>query len=111
MLPAPHRLRHSRDFRRVLRRGRTRAARTVVVHAAPADGVCRVGFVVGRDVGTAVRRNRVKRRLRHLVAADLAAIAGTDLVVRARPAAAGADYAELRSDLCRCLRGLEKARS
>lgn len=52
--------------------------------AAPA----RVGFVVSRAVGGAVIRNRVKRRLRHLLAARLSILsAGSLLVVRALPAA------------------------
>jgi ribonuclease P protein component len=71
-----------------------------VVHAAQSKltGV-RVGFVVSRSVGNAVTRNRVKRRLRHLVADRLAATpAGVDLVVRALPGAATAP-AGVRSDL------------
>ncbi len=56
-----------------------------------------VGFVVSRAVGNAVARNRVKRRLRHLVAEALtiandcngpAVPAGTAIVIRALPAAA-----------------------
>lgn len=71
--------------------------------------VARVGFVVGRQVGNAVTRNRVKRRLRHLVAARLAqpvAVGaplasdpgGFDLVIRALPQASDAGR-ELVSDL------------
>jgi ribonuclease P protein component len=49
----------------------------------------RAGFVVGRVVGPAVTRNRVRRQLRHLTAARLDQFAaGTDLVIRATPAAA-----------------------
>lgn len=49
----------------------------------------RAGFIVSRAVGNAVRRNRVKRRLRHLAAAALpAAPFAVDVVVRALPPAA-----------------------
>jgi ribonuclease P protein component len=64
---------------------------------------CRVGFVVGRDVGGAVTRNRVRRRLRHLVRARLEDLPAGVLVVRALPAAADAEFRELRDDLARCL--------
>nr|WP_246081719.1 ribonuclease P protein component [Nocardioides litoris] len=88
------------------RRGRRAAAATVVVHARPeaGDGP-RAGFVVGRTVGGAVVRNRVRRRLRHLVAGRIEAWpGGTTVVVRALPAAAVASYATLESDLDACLR-------
>jgi len=59
----------------------------------------RVGFVVGKSVGNAVTRNRVRRRLRHLVAPELP---GTphqvSVVVRALPRAAIAP-AEVPTDL------------
>jgi ribonuclease P protein component len=67
----------------------------------------RVGFVVSRAVGNAVVRNRVRRRLRHLVRDRLPELSlpspGVVIVVRALPAAAGASYDELRGDLARCL--------
>ncbi|HEY1739478.1 MAG TPA: ribonuclease P protein component, partial [Acidimicrobiia bacterium] len=42
----------------------------LTVAAAPSlePGVARVGFAIGRGVGTAVDRNRLRRRLRHVVA-------------------------------------------
>ena len=64
---------------------------TLVVHAGRVDGSdgTRVGFVVSKQVGNAVVRNRVKRRLRHLAADQLPSTPpGLDLVVRALPAAA-----------------------
>ena len=65
----------------------------------PADGP-RAGFVVGRSVGNSVCRHRVTRQLRHLVAARLHRLPPTaDLVVRARPEAAGAGAASLARDL------------
>lgn len=90
MLPAESRLRNSTDFRDTLRQG-VRCGRTsLVVHARRVDAApSRAGFIVSRAVGNAVRRNRVKRRLRHLTAAVLpAAPFGVDVVVRALPDAA-----------------------
>ena len=60
----------------------------------------RVGFVVGRAVGNSVVRHRTVRRLRHLVRDRLDRLpAGSILVVRALPPAAGADSAALGRDL------------
>ena len=55
--------------------------------------------MVGKAVGNAVVRNRVKRRLRHLVRERLAGLPGSVvLVVRALPASATASYAALGVD-------------
>ena len=118
MLPVRHRLTEGESFRRAVRTGRRAGSRTLVVHleaaspeaAAPLGAALLVGFVVSRAVGNAVHRNRVKRRLRHLVADQLAALPPTGvLVVRALPAAAAASAAELRSDLARCLERVTSA--
>jgi ribonuclease P protein component len=67
----------------------------------------RVGFVVSRAVGGAVVRNRVARRLRHLVRSRLALLPpDTLLVIRALPPAANATSAELAMDLDAVLRRL-----
>jgi ribonuclease P protein component len=111
VLPAPHRLRHSNDFRRTVRQGRRLTASTLVVHALSSSAAepAKVGFVVSRAVGKAVQRNTVKRRLRHAVVDHLDQLTGFDLVVRAKPEAAAADYARLKSDIDRCCRTLEEA--
>ena len=70
----------------------------------------RVGFVVSRAVGGAVVRNRVARRLRHLVRSRLQQLPpGTLLVIRALPPAATATSAELAMDLDAVLRRLRLA--
>ena len=84
-----------------------------MLHLAGADDpssgrtLPQVGFVVSRAVGNAVVRNRVRRRLRHLVRDRLPELSvltpGAVLVVRVLPAAAGSTYDELRGDLARCL--------
>lgn len=90
MLPASARLRSSDDFRTTVRRGRRIGRPTLVLHVVSRpDTITRAGFVVSKAVGGAVTRNRVKRRLRHLVAARLTGTGtGLDVVVRALPAAA-----------------------
>ena len=110
MLPARHRLRQRADFAAVMRgKGGARAAsHLIVVHANRTDARAgeppRVGFVVSRQVGTAVVRNRVKRRLRAQVATRIDGIpAGHDLVVRANPPAATATSASLGADLDRLM--------
>jgi ribonuclease P protein component len=105
------------EFDTAVRRGRRAGYGRLVVHAdaaptAPGESgepaaVPRVGFVVSRAVGGSVVRNRVRRRLRHLVRSRLGPFApGTLLVVRALPAAATATSAELAVDLDAALRRL-----
>lgn len=74
---------------------------------ARGDDSPRVGLVVSKAVGNAVTRTRVKRRLRAQAAGILPSLPpGTDVVVRANPAAADADSRELGEALRHCLRGL-----
>ena len=80
-----------------------RPARGPEVRVTPPSGA-RAGFVVGKAVGNSVVRHRVTRRLRAAVREELDRLPATaDLVVRARPEAATADSADLRSDLRRGL--------
>lgn len=109
MLPASYRLRSSREFDETVRRGRRTGSTTLVVHvqSGGAGGNARAGLVVSRAVGGAVSRNRVKRRLRHLLRSRLDTLpAGTTLVLRALAAAATAPGSELARDLDACLHRL-----
>ncbi|WP_265442618.1 ribonuclease P protein component [Flexivirga meconopsidis] len=107
MLPVEHRLRDSADFSAVLRSrrsGRAASKLLVVTVAATGSASPRVGLVVSKTVGNAVVRNRTKRILRHLMATRLAMLPpGTDVVVRANPAAAGHSSADLGTELDRLL--------
>ncbi|MDO5092293.1 MAG: ribonuclease P protein component [Propionibacteriaceae bacterium] len=101
MLPRARRLRRSGDFTATFRQGSRAGSPSVVVHVAvgrddPSEAT-RVGFVVSKAVGNAVVRNRVKRRLRHLVI-GLPSPAAADIVVRALPPAA-TEPGRLVSDL------------
>jgi ribonuclease P protein component len=115
VLAAAQRLRRSTDFAAAIRGGRRAGRRTLVIHLLleePASAVtARAGFVVSKAVGNAVTRNKVKRRLRHLVRPRLTDLpGGTTLVVRALPAAAEASFAELGADLDAALAAARSSR-
>jgi ribonuclease P protein component len=106
VLPQQTRMRSPEEFRRTLRSGR-RAGGAVVAGAmllpagaVPTDAGPKVGLVVSRAVGSAVVRNRVKRRLRELMRRRIGSLpGGCLLVLRAHPAAAGVRQADLAADL------------
>jgi ribonuclease P protein component len=104
------RLRAQADFVRVRREGRAVAgtyltlgyARRPDAAGAPVqpEFATRVGFTIGKRVGNAVTRNRVRRRLRELMRRRWRGIAPAwDLVIVARPPAARADAATLAREL------------
>jgi ribonuclease P protein component len=109
VLPQQSRMRRPEDFRRVLRTGRRAGGSVLAGHLLLVAGTpeavrsgdpAKVGFIVSRAVGSAVVRNRVKRRLRELMRRRLASLpGGCLLVLRAHPAAAGARQADLAADL------------
>jgi ribonuclease P protein component len=133
VLAAAQRLRRREEFVATIRAGWRAGRGFVVVHvdapdARPADtGVCtdsapvpagradlppRVGFIIPKTVGKAVARNKVRRRLRHLVSERLEELpAGTAVVVRALPGAADRGYSALADDLDAALAAVRSRRS
>jgi ribonuclease P protein component len=94
--PSSHEsLRNSRDFRRVLDDGARRRIGGIVVVGSPGRaGPPRVGLVVSRSCGSAVARNRIKRRLRSAArATELEP--GIDYVIIANRQVADAPYEQL----------------
>lgn len=107
MLPRANRLTDGADYRAVVRRGaRCSGAHTVTYVVAPSDGgATRFGFIVSKQVGTAVARNTVRRRLKAICAEALPdLVTGSQVVIRAIPGAADTPYRQLRDDVARCLR-------
>ncbi len=84
-----HRLSRSRDFEAVYRHGRSLASRYLVLYSfarEQTDGEPRLGLAVPKSLGSAVTRNRLKRRLREAWRARLDDVpAGRDYVLVARP--------------------------
>jgi ribonuclease P protein component len=95
-------IRKRRDFLAVAR-GRRQAERGLVLQALDRhdDAPPRAGFTVTRKVGSAVIRNRAKRRLRAAAAEilPLAAKYGYDYVLIGRHATPTRRWAELLADL------------
>jgi ribonuclease P protein component len=70
------------------------------------DGPARIGFTVSRQVGNAVERNRVRRRLREIVRLSEGGgmHGGHDYVLIGRRPALAAPFGEMRQDLDAALR-------
>jgi ribonuclease P protein component len=103
-----YRLTRSQDFDAVYRRGRSVSTRFLILYWFPREevgGEPRLGLAVPKRVGSAVTRNRIKRRLRELWRVRAGEIpAGCDYVLVARPGLAeaaetrGADWMAERLD-------------
>ena len=106
MLARPHRLTRGSEYKAVVRRGRRCAgAHTITyVNRVVTDGPARFGFIVSKQVGGAVVRNTVRRRLKALCFETIDGVPpGSDVVIRALPSAASASFDDLRSDVVKCL--------
>jgi ribonuclease P protein component len=109
-------LKHS-DFDRVYRQGRRYALRNMAMFYLRREGNetpgIRVGLTVGRALGGAVVRNRIKRRLREVVRLSLADPElqpdfAVDVVINPRKAVATVDFADLKSEVAEGLRAIRQ---
>ncbi|HEY4556678.1 MAG TPA: ribonuclease P protein component [Enteractinococcus sp.] len=115
MLPQHQRIRTPAQFFDTQRSGSRFGNRNVVVSAniRPVIGQApRAGFIVSKAVGNAVTRNKIKRRLRAIVADLFARDFGievpsgsVDIVVRALPASASLDFDELKESTTHAVHG------
>jgi ribonuclease P protein component len=96
-------LRHA-DFERVYKQGRRHFAAhmTVFYLQRPEGDGMRVGFTVGRVLGGAVERNRMKRRLRESVRLSRPAVGpAVDVVINPKKSVRTAEFAVLLSEVSR----------
>jgi ribonuclease P protein component len=101
------RLRRRADFRAASSGLRTSAGGFVLqARLRDDDGGVRVGFTVSRQVGNAVERNRVRRRLREIVR-----LAGHDYVLIGRRAALTLPFADMQRQFGTALRRVHSPES
>ncbi|HEX5268769.1 MAG TPA: ribonuclease P protein component [Acidimicrobiales bacterium] len=93
------------ELRRAGRRVR-RGPVSVTFVAGGSDEPPRVAYAVGRRVGSAVRRNRLRRRLRAVVADLAPEMRPGAYLVGAAPAAADLPYGELKAVVSQALRAV-----
>ncbi|WP_104191785.1 ribonuclease P protein component [Cryobacterium sp. Y82] len=112
MLAHVNRITSGSDYQGIVRRGvRIVDAHTVLyvrvsaeIHSGAAGVPVRFGFIVAKNVGNAVKRNLVRRRLKAVTFELLWLVpAGTDVVIRALPAARDVDWQTLRDEVHRSL--------
>ncbi|MDQ2865545.1 MAG: ribonuclease P protein component [Candidatus Eremiobacteraeota bacterium] len=98
-------LRRSVDFSRLRQRGRRVTSAAITVYHADLQArepLSVVGITVGKPVGKAVTRNRVRRRIAAILQSALDG-RRIRLLVVARPGAATVSFNRLRSELHRAL--------
>jgi ribonuclease P protein component len=110
VLAGANRITTADDYKLVVRRG----VRVVGPHfvaylrESEAAGPPRFGFIVAKNVGNAVRRNRMRRRLKAACFGLLPTVpVGTDVVIRALPAAQGLAWPRLQEELAGAVRDLQ----
>jgi ribonuclease P protein component len=101
-----YRVRTNKQFQEIRRQGRSYANHLLVLCALPNNlPYSRFGFAVNSRIGNAVRRNRIKRRLREIMRLQQESIQpGWDIVLIARQPIRSADYHEMETACARLLR-------
>lgn len=109
--PRTARLLRSGEFERVYREGRRRSSKqfTVYARACSPEQPSRFGASVKRALGTAVVRNRIRRRIREIVRLHRGELpAGWDVVIHPRAPVAEAEFRELSEELVALMRSAMK---
>ena len=104
--PSTMRLKRRKDFQRVYRRGVVWKGSCLSLHVLVRKDGVRLGIVMPRRFGTAVERNRAKRRLREAFRATAASLPPVDVVVKPASGCERIGIEELRRVL---VRGIEEA--
>lgn len=87
------------DYLETYARGRRHVGRLLVVFVRPGEGAsARLGVTITKKTGSAVVRNRLRRRLKELFRRSDAFTSPVDVVVNVRPGAEKAGFSDLARD-------------
>ena len=124
MIPAPSRLCKHADFQEVYKAGRKQFAKQMSyffklrqplgIDAAAVQtadsGKPRVGLTVGKAMGNAVDRNRIKRRMREAVRGQLSLLqAPIDVVIHPRRSVIDLNFKMLEREVAVAFRAIQRA--
>ena len=103
-----YRVKSEKDFQKVFQDGNSKANRQFVIYKLPKEGQqhFRVGISVGKRIGIAVLRNKVKRRIRHALMElerEHSFQTDVDFIVIARKPVQEMDYFEIKKSLLHVL--------
>jgi ribonuclease P protein component len=105
-------LRHA-DFERVYKQGRRHFGSHITVFyllrdREPQFTGPRIGFTVGKALGGAVQRNRMKRRLREAVRMNVCLLeASADVVINPKRLVLTAEFDDLQSEIVKAFRVIQ----
>jgi len=104
-LPRECRVAHRAEYDAVYREGKRRSGREFTIFLRPNGlNLSRFGWSIKKALGSAVRRNRIRRRLREILRLHQQEISrGWDIVIHPRSSAATADFSALAQELLNLL--------
>ena len=104
-LPREYRVARRAEYDVVYREGKRRSSREFTLFVRP-NGLehSRFGWSIKKALGSAVRRNRIRRRLREILRLHRQEISpGWDIVIHPRSSAATVDFSELTRELLKLI--------
>ena len=94
-------LKLNHEFRRLYKKGKSAASQYVVMYSVKnSNMINRLGITVSKKIGSAVHRNRVRRRLKEIYRLNETKLnAGYDIIIVARVKSRFIKYSELEASV------------